>query len=888
MIKVKNKYYLTSFLLFLCIGVFIYFLYYDFINIKPINSSSNINENEVPYISTYYIKPVVSTSEDVIIDFYITDYYQTEYQNEDYSNTFTVTVKINGKKDIVKKNLKAGDHSINIGKFKSTGEQKFSIIVTDEYGRNSHELFNYFLVKDETIVNEYIVTESDLLKYNIKSTDDYEKKQIVSLDITEPTSEKVRDAMIVESKKYTPSSNTYLCLIAKVEGLEFNNWWGENIVLYADDYDKDYVLQEAINTREGIQKLLNDKKAEGYNKVVLYPGVYRIDHLKQIYIPTEFTLDLNGSTIKQNQFTGDSSLMIELNNTFDSHVMNGTLEGDYFSHDYINSPNSSEWVIGISIGGESKYSSYENLIVKDITGYGGSNGLADSMDGSLGYTYIYPQNIGDTFKLGDIDRTTGLDMESKNRTTSDFIGIEGYDNIGYLSISRYLGYQGNACDTWNIIAHFYDENKDFIQSIDAYQYRRIDVPEGARYIRVTILNEVYPTDLSIQYFRIPTHCSFKNIRFENCRAVGLAQAAMKDMLVENCEFTRSGQSLAKCAYDAEDGWDIMQDVTFRGLSFYDNPNNEFLTCAGHNFIVENMISGEIHTWERTNSYIIRNSTIDSASLGHSNLKSTGYSRFYNNTLSGDIAIRSSENDNWPFVIKDCTINGHTSNSINTGLFLRCTILENKNSNDSFISGLGEGNYKDSYISNKSGENHGGIYENCILENISGNLHGTFNFSNSKLSNFECNAGLYEPSYNFINTTLNEVKINYDFWHQGALINIKNSTITNSDYLLKLPHYSLKKPITISNSNINSNGSDGIIIFYDDRTGGSAGNLVKQDTIILTNNTINSPNSKFIVTGLTNTTVNNINLKFKDNVLSPTDLKLYDPICKKSNNISISE
>ena len=42
---------------------------------------------------------------------------------------------------------------------------------------------------------------------------------------------------------------------------------------------------------------------------------------------------------------------------------------------------------------------------------------------------------------------------------------------------------------------------------------------------------------------------------------------MKDMLVENCEFTKSGQVLAKCAYDAEDGWDMMQDVTFRGLNF---------------------------------------------------------------------------------------------------------------------------------------------------------------------------------------------------------------------------------------------------------------------------------------------------------------------------------
>ena len=47
---------------------------------------------------------------------------------------------------------------------------------------------------------------------------------------------------------------------------------------------------------------------------------------------------------------------------------------------------------------------------------------------------------------------------------------------------------------------------------------------------------------------------------------------------------------AKYIWDAEDGWDMMQDVTFRGLNFYDTPNNEFLTCAGHNFIIENIIN----------------------------------------------------------------------------------------------------------------------------------------------------------------------------------------------------------------------------------------------------------------------------------------------------------
>ena len=179
--------------------------------------------------------------------------------------------------------------------------------------------------------------------------------------------------------------------------------------------------------------------------------------------------------------------MITLNNTFDSHVINGIIEGDYYSHDYANSPNNSEWVMGISIGGESKYSSFENLIIKDITGYGGGNGIANSKDKSLGYTYLSPTALGDIFKLGDIDRKTGEVIESTNRTTSDFINIDGYDEIGYLSVSKYLGYQGNSSNTWNIIAHFYDGNQNYVTSIDGYFYRRIAVPNDAKYMKVTIL-----------------------------------------------------------------------------------------------------------------------------------------------------------------------------------------------------------------------------------------------------------------------------------------------------------------------------------------------------------------------------------------------------------------
>ena len=662
---------------------------------NKIEIPNDLNWNEVPYISTYYIKPVVKPGEEVFIDYYITDYYYKEYmekynlKNDEWGDdnwteevwnneTFTVTVRVEGQDDKLYHYLKAGDHQVSLGSFSTEGEQKFSILCTDKYGRNSHELFNFFLVQDDIEIKEYVMTEDDLITYNIKNTDDYEVKKIINLSyLTTKNNTTVKAALVESASNIIPKSKTYVCIIADTTGDGTpDNWWGENQVVYANDYDKDSVLQESTNTRKGLQQLLDDKKTAGYNKLTLLPGIYRIDHQQQIYIPTEFTLDMNGATFKQNQFTSNKSLMIELNNTFNSHVINGIIEGDYFSHDYTNSSNNSEWVNGVNIGGEAKYSSFEDLTIKDITGYGSSNGIAISRDGKLGYTYIFPKGIGDNFKIGDIDRSTGLDIKSTTRTTSDYIDISSYSDIGYLSVSVYLGYQGNPCGTWNLICHLYDENKNFIISIDSYQYRRIAIPKNSKYMRVTILNTAYPTNLSIQYFRLPTHCSFKNIKHENCRCVGMAPAAMKDMLINSCEFTNCGQSSASCALDAEDGWDMMQDTTFKSLKFNKNPNNHFLTCAGHNLIIDGQQNGKVYIWERTRSLIIINCANVELLLRGGGLDSIvqhGVYRIFNNTLldsyTNSNLIKNNECTAVTGLAYNCSLTGLRYNSSYTN----CTI-----------------------------------------------------------------------------------------------------------------------------------------------------------------------------------------------------------------------
>lgn len=865
----------------------------------------DLNWNEVPYISTYYIKPIVKPGEEVFIDYYITDYYYKEYmekynlKEDDWGDdnwteevwnneTFTVTVRVEGQDDKLYHYLNAGDHQVSLGSFSTEGEQKFSILCTDKYGRNSHELFNFFLVQEDIEVKEYIMTEDDLLTYNIKNIDDYEKKVYVKvnklIDSTIDTKiEEVASSTIVPSHKY-------ICFIGTTEEDENGNpimqtkparFWLNTIIKYATDYDKDTVLMESTNTRIGLQKLLDDKKLEGYNKLLLLPGIYRIDHEAPIYIPTEFTLDMNNSTLKQNQFTGNKSLMIELNNTFNSHVINGNIEGDYFSHDYANSTNNSEWINGISIGGESKYSSFENLSIKNITGYGSTNGLSNSRDNTLSYTYIYPRVIGNNFYIGDIDRNTGLDITSTTRTTSDYRDISGYSDIGYLSVSIYLGYQGNPCGTWNLICHFYDGNKKFLKSIDSYQYRRIAVPKNSKYMRITILNISYPTNLSIQYFRIPTHCSFKNLKYENCRCVGMAPATMKDILVENCEFTNCGQSGAKCALDAEDGWDSMQDVTFKSLKFNANPNNYFLTCAGHNFVIDGQKNGKVYIWERTRSLIIKNCKNIDLILqggGKDNIVRHGVYRIFNNNFNSASTVNNLSKHN----ISSTYISGLVSHSTlsilsSASIYTDC-IVSVSSKNLGYLSAISMTNCVFTPLSTFS--------DRYSLQFNGGHL-SSYSFNNCKF-NGKCqlsnNNGFYSAI--FSNCSFNDVFIIPSVLsNSNDLILFENCNINYTEY--NFIYYSPAAYTKGTYSQIkfnfctitNSNSKSTVFIYAYAKPNGYC---------FFNNCTITLPLTITIFDGYpTNLSyIENYNINFKNSTL-PSDIKLISANYKLNSNIKIN-
>ena len=112
--------------------------------------------------------------------------------------------------------------------------------------------------------------------------------------------------------------------------------------------------------------------------------------------------------------------------------------------------------------------------------------------------------------------------------------------------------------------------------------------------------------LNFNLFYAPINCSFNNLEFENIRCVGMALSQMYDTIIEDCKFTRSGQTLARCAIDLEDGWERMIDYTLRNLDFIDCPTNDITVFAGENINFEN-INGSINLAQpKIHSYSIKN------------------------------------------------------------------------------------------------------------------------------------------------------------------------------------------------------------------------------------------------------------------------------------------
>ena len=506
---------------------------------------------------------------------------------------------------------------------------------------------------------------------------------------------------------------------------------------------------------------------ENYNYLTLPTRTYKMKFGETLALKDNLTLDLNGSEIvlEEGQ-AGNKGVQVNIQQCYDTHVINGSIVGDLETHDFANSTNNSEWVNGINIEGRSKYCSFENVEVKNITGYGSATGFGCDRDGS-GYCW-------------NIMSYKGVWDKNLQYEESDYYDLSKFkvDGCNFIQVGKYLGYQGNPSQpityTWYYRLQFFDENKNLLDDFNCYFYRKVFIPNNVKYCKILSIKGTYFLNTSIFAFKTPVNCEFNKVKHINCRCVGCAPSAMESLRVIDCYFTNCGTNAAKCAFDSEDGWDMMHDFYMTGTVFENNPNNHWLTCAGHNFLLEhNEYPGDMYFWTRCQNYTVRYNKFRRLNEGSG--KTSHHSRIYNNECSGNMKTTVT-------IMKNCK--GHEM----IGELINCTIgsvanLKGELHNNKFL--LDDGLQ---YISDMN-------LVDCDFELVEGVTQRNFRFNKRDgviaLTNCDFKGGRYwlvHPfNANFNNCTFDSmrVEVNASYEDNDGVVYFKDCVLPIDGCLLKI-------------------------------------------------------------------------------------------------------
>lgn len=556
------------------------------------------DETTIPYISIYYYNPKPYNDETITIPYYITDFYQREYYYNDTSLKFNLRYEVDGVVSYVN-NLTAGDHNLVIGTL-NAGLHWYSIQVIDSEGRESRRIFNDILVVDRA-----------------------------TYDITEDQTYTITDADLA----------TY--------GINKNNSIVEN---------------DMVNTRVGLTSLFADIQSQGYRKLVLPVGIYRVNRCIPngtvenkdcpICIPTNLTIDMNGSTFKMHPYDdreyGEvahvTNLMVKMAGCHDSHLINGTLEGDFFER-----KNELIWEDGSNAisGGNGEHSatfkvagggfcSLDNMTIKQTTGYNcgaGPNGSKGKAQLGAWADNTSVENGIDIIKEGYVTSAIG---------TMDDSLIASH----YIVASVWLATGGLKGLYWDINFHFYDKDQAYIETIKVYQFTRCRIPEGAKYFRVTFKGtSADMANLSIHHMDVARYFTYNNCHWiDNRTCANPSQAQFFTFL--NCDFTRSGQSITACEIDLEDGWEQQQDIFVKGCTILENIGTaDIIDNSGINHVYEDNTNMSFNIRYRVIGTTIRNNTNCDVSITVGWMTRNTV-RVYNNTNITKVSLGCTQDDFW--------------------------------------------------------------------------------------------------------------------------------------------------------------------------------------------------------------------------------------------------
>lgn len=548
----------------------------------------------------YHGKQKVSASE-TFIPIYFTDYYQREYFYDDHSLRFDIRVDLDGTVSW-RRDIPAGDYNLSLGVL-GVGVHQYNIeVIQKDTGLRSHRLFNEIWIVDDsddiTPEQTYQIVEQDFLNHNI------------------------------------------------ISGL-----------------DENATQEQMTANRRGVTALLEEKHQAGFRKIIFpknslirinmniigetetarWGPTWLFKYLpKPILIPTNTTVDLNGSTIKLHPYSDTDviaykytepsrippnggyakkgepyNLMIMFLDCTNSCLCNGILEGDYFERETMeieihNDDGTITKEIGALSGGNGehdscleihggKYNKLENLTFRQVGGYivynersVGANGRAPKGETTnLNMSAHWGPNMHcwDNGAGLDINDLTGEEVfVGGRRTTSDYVDASVLmdpslpDNRkGWFALGKSGGVDSPSGHDYLDKISFYDKDKKFIENYISHQPRMCKMPENTKYIRITKngynKEDIFgEPDYWLACTDYPEYIEYNNCHFIDNRTC-VNPNRFKHFRMYKCDFTRSGQSITPLAIDAEDGGATMQDFYVEECTILERAKRQTGDCT---------------------------------------------------------------------------------------------------------------------------------------------------------------------------------------------------------------------------------------------------------------------------------------------------------------------
>lgn len=568
---------------------------------------------------------LASSSEHLIVPYYVCGMKDTLYCNSEIGDTFTTIITFDedivdkGNVQVIKSTTYSGEFVFDVDLLEygidSPGLHSFSIRCIDSLGVGSATMYYKFLVRDpveDAKVVDLDTTSSFSVSQDADTPESSRYSRVVAVlpngstartgfvetDYADYSVVVTRSGDTVDNiavtvdgvLKYTHQdsdkvhsdediSGTYtLVTTASVEG---------STVLLTDYLETpaaelpSSVVIAAARNKVALTMLMRAAKVYGANKLVLPKDMQIVfdyhnknggteqgsiyDSLSgrdDVMFPNSFVLDLNGSTIStllSARISG--AILLNMFNNFDTHVINGSVFGNYrkaLSSTIITDGGNvaSESTHAVSMDG-CAFCSFDNVEVAYTHGYEATLSIYTP----IGFTLKNETKLSPKFdSYGFIDYdgvvhnmeapadSNAVCMMYTGSTSANYRADFTPDMYGMRSISSVRGLFTNSIKvdkytairsdngsmhrglSLEVFVHYYDENAQFLKTVKVYTFMENICPKGAAYCRISAkgtatagtidsLNTAKGVGMLFaeQTFVVPCGCSYNNCRFHDLR-----------------------------------------------------------------------------------------------------------------------------------------------------------------------------------------------------------------------------------------------------------------------------------------------------------------------------------------------------------------------------------